>query len=244
MLRKLWTHFVMSVARSAGFAQKRAHHFYPKILNESSFVIDLGAHKGEFSRFVSDNFKCSVLGLEANPQLFTNLPDLPKTKFLNFAINQTDAPVVFNVSNNLEASSVFEKVAEATGRLSKVTVPGITLDSLLTANSLQKIDLLKVDIESAEFQMLEMASAEAIRRVTQITVEFHVIKDSGEFTATRVIQICRRLEKLGLTCFIMDRDYTDVLFLNTSAIPWRLSERIAMHVYRHIITPLRKIRLG
>ena len=58
---------------------------------------------------------------------------------------------MFNVSNNPEASSVLEEMAQSFGASVRVTVPGITLDSLFEKYSITHVDLLKVDIEGSEF---------------------------------------------------------------------------------------------
>lgn len=239
MLRNIWSGFVNLVARAAGLKQQRAHHFYPGMLGTSSLVIDLGAHKGEFSRFITSEYRCSVLALEANPQLYEALPTLPGAKFMNLAIYRHDSPVVFHVSENPEASSVFEEVAQGTGGLTKISVEGITLDSLLKKNNIRLVDLLKVDIESAEFEMLEMASEETLSKITQITVEFHVRKGSKEYSVERVRTVIQRLGRLGFWSLVMDRDYTDVLFLNTRRMNLRFAERMAMVVHRFIIMPAR-----
>lgn len=241
MLQNLWSKFVRLVARVAGLKQQRGHHFYPGMLGSDALVIDLGAHKGEFSRLITSDYGCSVLGLEANPQLYEALPTLPRARFMNLAIHRDDSPVVFYLSEDPESSSLFEEVAQATGGLTRITVAGTTLDSLLKKNKITSVSLLKVDIEGAEFQMLERASEETLAKIAQITVEFHASKLSKGHSAERVRTIGQRLRRLGFQTLAMDRDYTDVLFLNTSRIPWRLMERMAMVVHRFIIMPARVV---
>ena len=239
MLRKLWSHFVSLVAHMAGLRIERDHHFYPRVLRSSSLVVDLGLHKGQFSRFVTSNYGCFVIGLEANPYLFERLEAFPQCRFINFAINNRDSPVMFNVSNNPEASSVLEEMAQSFGPLVKVTVPGITLDSLFKRYSITHVDLLKVDIEGSEFDMLMTASEETLAKVAQITVEFHLKSGSADFSLKRVLLICQRLKLLGFRVVFTDRNFTDVLFLNPSQIPLKFSEYIAFALFSYIIMPVR-----
>lgn len=238
-MQNLWSIFVRWIAAISGLKQTRAHHFYPRTLNKYSTVVDLGAHKGDFSRFISTEYQCSVLGVEANPTLYDALPKLPSVRFLNVAIYKDDRSVVFNLSDNQEASSVFEENAELTGPLSKITVAGRTLDSLLKNNGIKTVDLLKVDIESAEFQMLELTPDDLLSQISQITVEFHISPAAGEFSTERFHAICSRLRRLGFLDLAMDRDFTDVLFLNTNRIDFNLTERMAMVVHRQLIMPSR-----
>jgi FkbM family methyltransferase len=239
MLRNLWSHFVSLTAHMAGLRKERDHHFYQGVLCPSSLVVDLGLHKGQFSRFVISEYGCFVIGLEANPYLFERLEAFPQGKFINFAINNQDSPVVFNVSNNPEASSVLEEMVQSFGASVKVTVPGITLDSLFENYSITTVDLLKVDIEGSEFDMLMAASEKTLAKVAQITVEFHLKPESADFSLKRILSICQRLGPLGFRVLFMDRDFTDVLFLNSNRIPLRLTEKIAFALYAYIIMPFR-----
>jgi hypothetical protein len=241
MLRALWSHFVSLTAHMAGLRKKRDHHFYQGVLRPSSLVLDLGLHKGQFSKFVISEYGCFVIGLEANPCLFERLELFPKGKFLNFAVNNLDSPVVFNVSNNPEASSVLEEMAQSFGASVQVTVPGITLDSLFEKYSITQVDLLKVDIEGSEFDMLMAVSKETLAKVAQITVEFHLKAGSADFSLKRLLLICQRLRSHGFCVFFMDRNYTDVLFLNPFRIPLKFTERIALAVYSCIIMPVRTL---
>jgi FkbM family methyltransferase len=240
-MKKTWSKFVIWIATASGFTHQRAHHFYPATLNSNSLVIDLGAHKGEFSDFISFEYECSVLGVEANPKLFFALPELPRVRFLNLAINHHDSPITFYLSDNEESSSVFEDIAKSTGEINAVRVPGITLDSLLRNNGIKAVDLLKVDIESAEFQMIEQTTDDSLSLISQITVEFHINPTSDDFSRKRFHAICSRLRRLGFLDFAMDRNLTDVLFLNTNRIHFSFAERMAMTVHRLLITTARNL---
>ena len=239
MLRNLWSYFVSTTSRMAGLRKERDHHFYQKALGPSSLVVDLGLHKGQFSQFVMSEYRSHVIGLEANPYLFEKLDRFPQGRFINLAISDQDLPVVFNVSTNPEASSVLREMAESFGPSAKVTVPGITLDSLFKRYSITHVDLLKVDIEGSEFDMLMTASEETLAKVAQITVEFHLKNGSADFSSKRVLSICQRLRRIGYRVLFMDRGFTDVLFLNSNRIHLRLTEKIAFALYAFIIMPLR-----
>ena len=101
--------------------------------------------------------------------------------------------------------------------------------------------MLKVDIEGSEFDMLMAVSKETLAKVAQITVEFHLKAGSADFSLKRLLLICQRLRSHGFCVFFMDRNYTDVLFLNPIRIPLKLKERIALAVYSCIIMPVRTL---
>lgn len=50
-------------------------------------------------------------------------------------------------------------------------VPTLTLDSI--AAPYQVVDLLKIDIEGAEYQVLPAASTDTLRRIRRIEMEYH-----------------------------------------------------------------------
>ena len=239
ILRSVWACSATRVSAIAGLTEQRAHHFYPAVLNEEASIIDLGVHRGEFSSFIASQYRCSILGLEANPELYNTLPNVARARFLNSAINREDIPVTFYLSQSIESSSVYQTVADEHGQALAVTVPGITLDSLVQSEKVQNVALLKVDIENAEFDMIELASDETLSKITQMTVEFHIVRNSEEFTPERILKISKRLKRLGFLTFTMDHNFTDVLFLNPSKVPWRFTERVAMFIHSNVISPIR-----
>jgi FkbM family methyltransferase len=69
-----------------------------------------------------------------------------------------------------------------------VRVPSVTLLQLLDEHGLSEVDLLKMDIEGAEFQVLE--DPEGLRRCRYLIVEVHGLE-------TRRNDFARRLEQMG-----------------------------------------------
>lgn len=214
------------------------------MIGPDALVVDLGAHKGEFSAFVSAEYQCAVLGLEAHPRLYSQLPKFERVRFKNLAIHRDDSDVLFHLSENLEASSIFENVAAASGHQESVAITGTTLDALFDSEKITQVALLKVDIENAEFQMLEAVSERTLSKISQITVEFHVTPSPSEFTSARVWAISRRLRPFGFETYVMDGSYTDVLFLREQGFPFHLRERLAMFVYRKLVMPIRRLIHG
>lgn len=239
-LRRIWQKIAIGVNQTSGFVENRAHHFHPGTLNNDKIVIDLGCHRGEFASFIAKKYSCPILGVEANPELFVTLPKLPRTEYLNVAISCNDKPLKFFISITPEASSIFQDLAQSTGSISENIVDGVTLDTLLESKKINKVGLLKVDIESAEFGMLELIKDETLSKIAQITVEFHIVKNpSSQFSMDRIKKICRRMKQAGFKSFVMDHNGCDVLFLNPKTIPWILTERFAMSLHSIFLTPLR-----
>ncbi len=112
----------------------------------------------------------------------------------------------------------------ATDGEGEIEVPGETLESFMARCGVEQADLVKVDIEGAEFDMFDAASDETLSTVAQFTVEFHDFLDPA--LTPRVKAVIARLEGLGFETIIMTRHaHGDVVFLNRAKIPldaWQL----------------------
>jgi FkbM family methyltransferase len=72
-------------------------------------------------------------------------------------------------------------------------VPGISLAQLLDDYSLDDVDLLKMDIEGAEYDILDGASTAVLSRIRNIVFEYHEIERGWE----RLENVKQRLSKEG-----------------------------------------------
>lgn len=241
MLKNLWLKFQRRVATNAGLTEYRDHHFYPHFLGDQSFSLDLGSHKGEFARYLSQTFGCEIIGLEANPVLHGNLPNLPKTRFLNLAVSDTNSPIEFHISDNPEASSIYEDRAVDAGKAQKVSIEGVTLDKLIKDTGANRVHLVKIDIESAEFPLFETVSETTLSNIDQLTVEFHPIPGSEIYSISRIMKICDRMKEFGFTPLVMNRQFTDVLFLNLNHLKIPLHHRFHLLIYQYFVMPIRMI---
>jgi len=199
-------------------------------------VIDAGAHKGEFSLQLTEKYGCSCYLVEANPRLAAELPSSVKG-VANAALSAQDGTVKFLVEENLEASQVVSTPSvESRGGNKVVEVESLSLATLLQRFHLKKIDLLKLDIEGAEFPLLASVSSDLLSSISQITVEFHDFKP--EFQGQKLYETSRdRLIKLGFLCCPMSfRTHGDVLFLNIKHLPLSLlNQFLIQHIARWVL---------
>jgi hypothetical protein len=73
----------------------------------------------------------------------------------------------------------------ATGGTALV-VPSLTLEAILDANLLARCDLLKVDIEGAEYEVLE-SSRRVLHRVGRIVMEHHKTPTKSASDAVKLL---------------------------------------------------------
>jgi FkbM family methyltransferase len=199
-----------SVKKASGLIAIRDHHFYANLINSESVVIDLGSHLGQFSSEVSDIFDCHCYAVEALPSLYKEIVETPLLKKFNYAISLEDKPVQLCITDNPEGNHIDR--GSGGNVLEKITVEGITIESFIKAQKLETIDLLKIDIEGAEIELFNSLSDETLRKIKQITVEFHDFKFS---MLEEVESIKNRLKSLNFACVVYSRiHHGDVLFIN------------------------------
>lgn len=192
----------------------RGHSFDETKISQSSTVVDLGANLGDFSVQISTEYNCPVYAVEASPDIYHKIPNSELIHKFNYAISDTDAPVSLYISQSCEANTLNPVAKGKWCNEGLVTIQGITLHSLMIRHQIRSIDLLKVDIEGAELRLFNSLTDEFISEIPQITVEFHDFIEDFD-CAEEVMQIKRRLKKLGYLCLVVSRPLNvDVLFLN------------------------------
>ena len=189
--------------------------------------------RGDFYRAFAKRFRPGrYVAVEANPALAEKLRSLPGVEVFNRAVAAADGPVRFGLRENPEASRLAEDADE-----SGVVVAGRTLNSLLAEAGLDRIDLLKVDIEGAELPLILDTPPETLRRIAQITIEYHDF--CGIHTPAQVERMIDRLREVGFTGIRFSGNNTNWCFVRADtarANPLRLM------VARHFTARLRRLK--
>ena len=106
----------------------------------------------------------------------------------------------------------------------EINVRMITLEDIFRLFKIQKIDLLKVDIEGAELDLFENFSQYDSERISQIVVEFHDFLDPA--LRKRVEQCIKKLQGLGYvfidTNWRIPKRYINCLFYNKKQMSWAM----------------------
>jgi FkbM family methyltransferase len=189
-------------------ARVENHSFLTDNLRPGEVVVDLGVNEGAFTRAILDGWGCHVVGVEPVPALFDSLPHDSRLSFEQKAI--TNASSVRLHVNAESCASIMDNLAETDADV--VDVQGTTLTELLDNHGVDKVALLKVDIEGAELDMFETTAPDVLRRCRQITVEFHDFLDPT--LRPRVEAARRRIVAVGFREIRFSRHNDDVLFLS------------------------------
>lgn len=152
--------------------EKHEYMFYTRHLKRNDTVFDIGANIGEltllFSRFVGDNGK--VYSFEPTPSTFERLSSIisignrANVIANNFAMSDVEGTLDFNMYHdhfaafNTAATRPLAKYGVNIDEPINIKIPCTTIDSYCSKNGIEKIDLLKIDVEGAELQVLKGAS--------------------------------------------------------------------------------------
>ena len=180
----------------------RGHTFLDRF-DAEPLLVDLGANLGLFAQGFRDAYPSSRLVLvEGDPLLIRKLVDrfgaASGVQLFQGVIgpeNRSAAP--FFLSEVPEGNSMLRHFSESWSPADsrEITVEMITLASLLELVEPNCVDLLKVDIEGAEWDVLSGLTPTLAERINQITVEFHDFMDPSQRPRTE--RCIAQLQALG-----------------------------------------------
>jgi FkbM family methyltransferase len=149
-----------------------AYHIAPSLLPADNVrvVVDCGANIGITSLFLAARYpRATILSIEPHPENFallkTNVAEVPRIlPICACVIGVSQSTVALTTDQAAWGNRI------ATDGLG-VLVPAITIEELCSQHGIEKIDLLKLDIEGAEEQVLENGTF--LARTDYIIVELH-----------------------------------------------------------------------
>ncbi|MBD3251126.1 FkbM family methyltransferase [Candidatus Uhrbacteria bacterium] len=163
------------------------------------WVVDLGAHHGLVSAYLGMKYPdINILAVEPVPEnvklLKANLEanNVKNVKVVEKAVTPDGQPIT--LAGDLKANSGGMSAFSTTnGHGNSVTVEGVTLAQLLTEHEIERIALLKIDIEGSEYPVL-MGDETMLGRVDRLRGELHTSKKlaSQGYTPERLIEAIKQ----------------------------------------------------
>lgn len=141
-------------------------------LNENSTIIDLGTYKGYSTKFLSYLYKCKIYTFEPMP-IFFNEAYMECAPFSNisvfpYALGTTNSSFLMNSSG--DATSMFSNIEHASAIKCYVR----DFFQVLNEKNINKIDLLHVNIEGAEYDLLDYIFSKNFHlQIKYLIVQFH-----------------------------------------------------------------------
>ena len=167
----------------AGFWEIFQEHQYLELpaagADEKRVVIDAGANVGFFSMKQALQFgdKLDLIAFEPDPSTYERLQknvDRIRTRTaahircVNSALDAHSGEAKF-----VRDVSVESHIVDGNADADAITVQLTTLDRVVEEEGIQKIDLLKIDVEGHEMKVLEGARNRALPITDNITLEYH-----------------------------------------------------------------------
>jgi FkbM family methyltransferase len=139
-------------------------------LNQRSIVFDLGGFEGQWASDIYAMYRSNILIFEPvdsfAQQITKRFSRNPKILVYNFGLSKENATKFISVNGN--KSSLY---------LSSGIYQNITLKrarDFLLEHQIEKIDLMKINIEGGEYDLLEeLISAGFIIHITDLQIQFH-----------------------------------------------------------------------
>ncbi|WP_445775285.1 FkbM family methyltransferase [Shewanella sp.] len=152
---------------------------YPS-LTSSSIVFDLGGYKGDFAQAINDKYGCLVFVFEPHPYFYNvcieRFSENSKVNVFNFGLGDKDG--VFKLSDSKDGSSI---MAAKRGSGVEIDCQIKEIFSCLDELKISKIDLMKINIEGAEFPLLmHMIEELEVSIVGNFQVQFHQFVPGAE----------------------------------------------------------------
>lgn len=148
---------------------KKAYQIPSEHILKPKVIVDLGAHIGcttiNFHLTYPEAKIYSVEAAKSNFRLLDmNTRNLPTIKIFNFAVFSEDGFINFEDNATLSYNT---KIGE-----SGETVKALTMQTFMYENNIKNIDLLKMDIEGAEFEVLTKNN-QWLHHVENMILELH-----------------------------------------------------------------------
>ncbi|HEY0740168.1 MAG TPA: FkbM family methyltransferase [Chryseosolibacter sp.] len=138
-------------------------------------VVDIGANIGMFSLYAAINGARKVYAFEPNRKSFEILcKNIEVNKFtdiiipFNEGVSDTDGKIIY-----LPEDSSPYNVATQAMKTDNVPVETVSLTSILNDRVKEKVDLLKIDCEGAEYEILYSTGKQVFDTIGAIRMEHH-----------------------------------------------------------------------
>ncbi len=155
--------------------REEARYEYP--LTPDSVVLDCGGYEGTFAAEISRRYNCHVHVLEPIQAFYDRtrerLKDMPKVKVHHLGIGGETKAAWFFIKGDMTGAFQGE------GDMERVMLASPLL--CLTLVDCSEVALLKLNIEGAEYEVLEtMLAKRLVRRFRNIQVQWHSVAFNAE----------------------------------------------------------------
>lgn len=162
-------------------------------LKNLDVCFDIGANVGLFTKYLKINNAKTVYCFEPNKKAFeelnNNLKNELSINFYNLAVssNNNEKVKLYIDNNNSLISSAMNKTDNF------YEVDCITINDVINQNNINKIDLVKIDIEGMEFNLIDNLNVETFDKIDRFLIEYHDFYfDNGMQKVEKLIKVLEK----------------------------------------------------
>ena len=179
-------------------------------LDSSSLVVDVGCgREAEFALYFLKTHGCRAIAVDPTEKHAPHLKSLEsqwrgRLAYYNRAVAAVDGTIDFYESLENESGSVLPAHTNVQNdQVRGYSVEASSLSGLLEHAGEGDADLLKLDLEGAEYELLDVVGKEELSHFRQLFVEFHhhCVADRSEAETNRLVS---RLQSMGLRSITLD----------------------------------------
>ncbi|MDO8897580.1 MAG: FkbM family methyltransferase, partial [Bacteroidales bacterium] len=191
----------------------------PKLLKPSSIVYSFGIGEDiSFDLKVIKTHHCQVLAFDPTPRTirWVNNQKLPSEFiFQNIGLSETAGMVSFNIPANPKRISGSLLKLGAEEHYKSIQVMMKSFEQLAKENGHNHVDLLKMDIEGAEYEVIESILVSGIK-IDQLLVEFH--DRCFDMKSPRSVKTVETLKKHGYEIFAASKSFEEISFIRKECL--------------------------
>ena len=212
ILRQLNLFISINKAKRLGITFHLPNYIYLNKLNSNSTVVDVGcANDPDFSIHVINKYNCKCYGVDPTKKHFDALKKIEsdyKNKFfhLPFAVANKSGKLIFHESKTNVSGSIMDNHTNIKqDKITSYEVNTINLKELkqmVACNGV--IDFLKLDLEGAEYDLLENIESSDLDNINQLFIEFHH-HCIDSYTLNDTNRLVQKIKNLGFNTFTVDQ---------------------------------------
>ncbi|MCK4268365.1 MAG: FkbM family methyltransferase [Actinomycetia bacterium] len=174
---------------------------------QNDVAVDIGVGDDpDFSKHLINNYGLDCFGVDPTRKHTEVLrkveKDMANFHFLPLAVGPNNGHAKFFESHdNISGSLLKNHTNIINDHVSSYEVDMITLDELIHTVNKKVIAIMKIDIEGAEYAVIDKLESPTLKRVQQLIVEFH--HDTvREYTSKNTREAIKRINALGMKSFV------------------------------------------
>jgi FkbM family methyltransferase len=189
-------------------------NIHPNNLNKNAIVYSLGIGTDvSFDEELISEFGCKVYAYDPTPKsIYWVAQNVKQDNFIMhpFGISNKTEKLKFYLPKNDDHVSGSLKMIKTVNHSKTIELDFKSIKEVMKQNKHDKIHLLKLDIEAAEYDLLNHIIKEQIQ-IDQIVVEFHPhLIDKGK---KETLNIMKKMNEYGFKCFAISKTYLEYSFI-------------------------------